>query len=149
MPACELTWADGYHDAEASPMWHVRLGESRLAAMSINPYDSPETASQPPERKPAKARFTLAELLVVIGVIGVLIGLLLPNMRRSGVSAARRMSCQNHLKQIAIALLNYQDVYHSLPPAYTVDASGKPLHSWRTLILPYLEPRALYEKIDL
>jgi prepilin-type processing-associated H-X9-DG protein len=59
------------------------------------------------------------------------------------------MSCQNNLKQIALALHNYEEVYHCLPPAYTVDANGKPLHSWRTLILPYLEQLPLYEKIDL
>ena len=59
------------------------------------------------------------------------------------------MQCANNLKQIALALRNYESVYHALPPAYTVDAEGKPLHSWRTLILPYLEQQALYDKIDL
>ena len=59
------------------------------------------------------------------------------------------MQCQNNLKQIAIALLSYEAKYHALPPAYTVDANGKPLHSWRTLILPYLEQQHLYELIDL
>ena len=44
---------------------------------------------------------------------------------------------------------NYHDTYGSLPPAYTIDANGKPLHSWRTLILPYLEHQALYNTIDL
>jgi type II secretory pathway pseudopilin PulG len=114
--------------------------------MTINPYDSPQTEGQVPERKPW--RFTLVELLVVVGVIVVIIGLLLPNVRMAG-GAARRAACSNNLKQIAIALLNYQDEYHCLPPAYTVDAEGKPLHSWRTLILPYLEQQALYDKIDL
>ena len=45
--------------------------------------------------------------------------------------------CVNNLKQIALALHNYEEVYKVLPPAYTVDAQGRPLHSWRTLILPY------------
>jgi hypothetical protein len=44
---------------------------------------------------------------------------------------------------------NYESVYHFLPPAYTVDANGKPMHSWRTLILPFLEQNALYARIDL
>ncbi len=48
-----------------------------------------------------------------------------------------------------MALHNYHDQYHAFPPAYTVDADGKPLHSWRTLILPYMEQKALYDKIDL
>jgi hypothetical protein len=43
---------------------------------------------------------------------------------------------------------NYVDQWHALPPAYTVDADGKPLHSWRTLILPYLDQAELYKKID-
>jgi hypothetical protein len=43
----------------------------------------------------------------------------------------------------------YHDTYKSLPPAYTVDADGNRLHSWRVLILPYLEQSALYEQIDL
>ena len=60
-----------------------------------------------------------------------------------------RSQCMNNLRQIALALENYRDVHGSLPPAYTVDASGKRLHSWRTLILPFLEQRALYDKLDL
>jgi len=115
--------------------------------MSVNPYDSPKTAGQAPEGKPW-IRFRLVELLVVVGIIGVLIAMLLPAVRSSG-EASRRSMCSNNLKQIAIALLNYESAYHCLPPAYTVDADGKPLHSWRTLILPYMEQKALYETIDL
>lgn len=129
----------------------VALDIERLlsrAAMSINPYDSPQAPGQLPERKPGMARFWLIRVLAVVGIIGVLIALLLPAVRTSG-DAARRMSCGNNLKRIGLALANYESDYHCLPPAYTVDADGKPLHSWRTLILPYLEQQALYEKIDL
>ncbi len=63
--------------------------------------------------------------------------------------AARRARCRNNLKQIAQALSQYAETYGALPPAHTVDASGRPLHSWRTLILPFLEPSALYKTIDL
>lgn len=62
--------------------------------------------------------------------------------------AAQRMQCSNNLKQISIALLNYHDVHREFPPAYTVDENGNKLHSWRTLILPYLEQDALYRQID-
>jgi prepilin-type N-terminal cleavage/methylation domain-containing protein len=116
--------------------------------MSINPYDSPETPGQAPEKAPGRRKFTLVELLIVIAVIGVLVAMLLPNVRMSR-EAARRSSCSNNLKQIGIALHNYHDDYQSFPPAYTVAADGKPLHSWRTLILPYLEQKPLYDKIDL
>ena len=92
--------------------------------------------------------FGLIELLIVIAIVGILIAFLLP-ARRSAGPAARRVQCKNNLKQIGLALRNYESEYHALPPAYTVDANGKPLHSWRTLILPYLDQESLYEKIDL
>ena len=92
--------------------------------------------------------FTLVELLVVIAIIGVLVGLLLPAVQAAR-EAARRMQCSNNLKQIALPMHNYESTYRSLPPAYTVDENGTPLHSWRTLLLPYMEQQALYQKIDL
>lgn len=115
--------------------------------MSVNPYDASKTPGQPPE-PPAKQGFRLIELLAVVGITGLLIAFLLPNVR-SASTAARRSECQNNLKQIGIALHIYAEQHHAFPPAYTVDAEGKPLHSWRTLILPYLEKGTLYEKIDL
>ena len=51
---------------------------------------------------------------------------------------ARRVQCCIHLKQIALSLHNYHDVYKAFPPAFVADASGKPVHSWRVLILPFL-----------
>ncbi|TWU08671.1 hypothetical protein CA54_39070 [Symmachiella macrocystis] len=96
----------------------------------------------------ARRGFTLVEFLVTIGIIALLVALLLP-ATRGGRQAARRTQCRNHLKQIGLAMHNYHDVYGSFPPAYTVDADGKPLHSWRTLILPFMDQAALYYKIDL
>jgi prepilin-type processing-associated H-X9-DG protein len=99
--------------------------------------------------KPSSGRvFTLGKLLLVVAIIAVLIALLLPATRRAG-PAARRVQCMNNLKQIALALHNYEQAHKAFPPAYTVDANGRPLHSWRTLILPYLEQEALYRTIDL
>lgn len=63
--------------------------------------------------------------------------------------AARRMKCCDNLKQIVLAMHNYHDVYNSFPPAYTEDSDGRPLHSWRTLLLPFLNKADLYEKIRL
>jgi prepilin-type processing-associated H-X9-DG protein len=79
--------------------------------------------------------------------IGVLVGLLLPAVQASR-EAARRMQCSNNMKQIALALHNYESAFRTLPPAFTADANGKPLHSWRTLILPFMEQNALYQQID-
>ena len=116
--------------------------------MEINPYQGTLHGRQAPEPKPSHFRPTLLGCLAVIGIIGVLVALLLPATRRAG-PAAYRMQCSNNLKQIAIALHLYVDEYGALPPAHTVDAEGKPLHSWRTLILPFAEQEPLYQKIDL
>jgi hypothetical protein len=62
--------------------------------------------------------------------------------------AARRMQCQNNLKQIGLALHNYHDAYDEFPPAFLADEDGQPMHSWRVLILPFIEQRPLYEQYD-
>jgi type II secretory pathway pseudopilin PulG len=80
--------------------------------------------------------------------VGILVALLLPAVQASR-EAARRMSCVNNMKQIALAMHNYHSTYNSFPPAYTTDAEGQPLHSWRTLLLPYMDQQALYAQIDL
>ncbi len=95
-----------------------------------------------------KRGFTLIEILVVLAVIGVLIALLFP-ATRSARPAAKRSQCRNNLKHIGLAMHNYHDAHGAFPPAYTVDVNGKPLHSWRTLLLPYLDQQALYNRIDL
>ena len=56
---------------------------------------------------------------------------------------------REQLEASCVALQLYEEVHGALPPAYTTDADGKPLHSWRTLILPYMEEQKLYESIDL
>lgn len=117
--------------------------------MSGNPYQSPETFGEsPPPVQTRSASGVLVKVLLALAAVVIVVGLLFP-MRRTARPAARRAQCGNNLKQIALALIQYEVEYHALPPAYTVDADGKPLHSWRTLILPYLEQRALFERIDL
>ncbi|HEX8201494.1 MAG TPA: DUF1559 domain-containing protein [Isosphaeraceae bacterium] len=115
--------------------------------MSASGQNDPEFNDAIP--KPSSGRgFTLIELLVVVGIIAILIALLLPATRSEG-PAARRAQCTNNLKQIALALHNYEQEHNALPPACTLDAQGRPLHSWRTLILPYLEQEPPYRTIDL
>ena len=84
------------------------------------------------------------------GLPGVFIfglGLLLPSLGTPR-TVARRSQCQSHLKVIALALHSYHDVHGSFPPAYIPDATGKPMHSWRVLILPYLERKDLYDRYN-
>ncbi len=97
---------------------------------------------------PGGCRPTFLKTAAVVGAILLFIALLLP-AQRSAQEPARRSQCMNKLKQIAYGLKSYHDMYHRFPPAYAVDADGKPLHSWRTLILPFVEENELYRSIDL
>ncbi len=76
----------------------------------------------------------------IVGLLGLffLVALLLP-VRCTAREAARRCQCRNNLKQIALALHNYHKTYGCFPPAYTVDGRGQRIHSWRALILPFVE----------
>ena len=95
--------------------------------------------------------FTLIELLVVIAIIGVLVGLLLPAVQKIREAAARSQ-CQNNLKQIALAMHNYESVHSRFPPAFRGD--GVPIAyfaSWSPLaeLNPFLEQTAIYNRMDL
>jgi hypothetical protein len=114
--------------------------------------DTRQDKSEPiPTPAPPPSSGTLSifvKFLALIAIIGLAVALLLPAVRTAR-EPARRNSCLNNLKQIALALSDYEAAHGAYPPAFTVDADGKPLHSWRTLILPYMEQQALYDRIDL
>lgn len=90
---------------------------------------------------------TILELLVAIGIIGVLAALLLPAIA-SAREAARRIECTNHLKQIGLALHNYHDVHGSLPAAWQWDRSQQSAYGWSVQILPFVEQAPLVALID-
>jgi type II secretory pathway pseudopilin PulG len=116
--------------------------------MSANADDISDFVDKPSKYNKPGGQFRLIHLVAVLGIIVLVIALLLP-LGRSAGPAAHRAQCTNNLKQIALALQNYETANDALPPAYTVDAVGRRLHSWRTLILPYLELSPLYNTIDL
>jgi prepilin-type N-terminal cleavage/methylation domain-containing protein/prepilin-type processing-associated H-X9-DG protein len=100
-------------------------------------------------RRPRPA-FTLIELLVVIAIIAVLIGLLVPAVQKVR-EAANRASCENNLKQIGLALHNYEGSFKHFPPAgvYPVKQTSPDTYSIHARILPYIEQSNLYKLVDL
>ncbi|MDP1562941.1 MAG: DUF1559 domain-containing protein [Pirellulaceae bacterium] len=114
-------------------------------------------------RNAKRSGFTLVELLVVIAIIGVLMGLLLPAVQMAR-EAARRASCQNNLRQLGLAVMNYESARQKLPPGYTqtrINAAGVVYpgtgstsgfsyqgHSAFYYLLPYIEMGNVYDNMD-
>lgn len=117
-------------------------------------------------KSPRESRrgFTLVELLVVIAIIGILVGLLLPAVQAAR-EAARRMQCQNNLKQIGLAIHNYASAHRYFPSGYLSYATrngngptwtaidpetwdGAPGWGWGTLILPFLEQGNVFNRLN-
>ena len=86
--------------------------------------------------------FTLVELLVVIAIIGVLVALLLPAVQAAR-EAARRSSCTNNLKNLALGCLNYESASKKLPAGRKFDYWDS--YTWTEYILPYIEQQAVYD----
>lgn len=88
-----------------------------------------------------------AGVFVLYGAVVLAVAMLGPAVNQAR-EAARRSSCNCNLKAIGLALQNYADVYKCFPPAYVSDARGNRMHSWRVLILPFMEQKPLYDRYD-
>jgi prepilin-type N-terminal cleavage/methylation domain-containing protein len=92
-----------------------------------------------------RAAFTLVELIVVLAIIGTLVGMLLPAVQRARESA-RQASCRNNLRNIGVAILNYESARRAYPIG--CDNLTGTMHAWSSFILPYLEEGVTAARID-
>jgi prepilin-type processing-associated H-X9-DG protein len=111
------------------------------------PWPLPATQERARTPGPHPLR-TLVKVLCVIAVLAFLVALFTPVTAHSD-EAVRRMHCVNNLKQIALAMQNYESAHNAFPPQAVTDPNGKPLLSWRVLLLPYLGEGALYARFKL
>jgi prepilin-type processing-associated H-X9-DG protein len=104
-----------------------------------------QTSVKPRPAAQRPFQFRLVHLIVATALIGILLATLVPALR-SARDAAHQSGCRNNLRQLAIGLHNYHDIHNQFPPAYFCDATGKPAHSWRVLISPFLEASPFYDQ---
>jgi prepilin-type N-terminal cleavage/methylation domain-containing protein/prepilin-type processing-associated H-X9-DG protein len=124
------------------PIYNTSLLNARIDA--IRPKSRPTLHPRGWTRgRGGRNAFTLVELLVVIGIIGILIGMLMPAVQQVR-EAARRSQCQSNLHNLGLAVLNYESARGSFPPGGMVGTR----HSWGTLALPHLEQQAVYDSVD-
>ncbi len=121
------------------PLFHSRptdVGRTRLRGVRLS-----------------RPGFTLVELLVVIAIIGILVALLLPAIQ-SARESARRMQCMNNIRQLGIAILNFEDSNKTLPIGMEYDEGENPAttdrfgKNWAITILPFMEQQALFDLYD-
>ncbi len=90
---------------------------------------------------------SLGILCLFVAIAGIALVIFLPSMQTTSVVRNRAIS-ESNLKQITSALYSYHSSHGVFPPAYTVDEKGKPQHSWRSLILPFMDLNPVYIQID-
>ena len=90
--------------------------------------------------------FTLVELLVVIAIIGILVALLLPAIQAAR-EAARRAQCQSNMKNVALAVLNYESATQKYPVGFVPQPPSVESWGWAVFVLPYLEQQSIYDRL--
>lgn len=103
---------------------------------------------QPPRPKMSRG-FSLTELIVVLGIVTVMASVALPSVQEAR-EAARRTTCSNNLKILALAMHNYHDTHRTFPPAWTsthAEAAVQPRAGWLRALLPYADQSRLYNDL--
>lgn len=129
-------------------------GTSGPCAKCGKPITIPGSVPAMTGAAPAKSNAAVIIIVVLVVAVvvllmcgGMLAALLLPAVQ-SAREAARKSACMNNMKQISLAMMQYETDYGKFPPAYIADKNGRPMHSWRVLLLPYLEADDLYRQYD-
>ena len=126
-------------------------GCGKTLTVPANPFSNQAANHTPPAK--SGSGFPIAAVLIGVLVCmlfcgGLLVALLLP-ATQAAREAARRTQCMNNIRQIQLAILNYESANGHFPPAYSVDENGEPMHSWRVLILPYMGENVIYDQYDM
>lgn len=118
--------------------WQILAGARREASPGSEPDHLIDVGP------PARMGFARHELFIVLLIVGLLVGLLLPSHSDSDPMRHAEIS----MKMVARALKEYHSEYQRYPPAILFDENDQPLHSWRALILPFLDNHALADAYD-
>jgi hypothetical protein len=144
-PECGLeTLVDDEFSGHSGPC----AGCGKVIAVPFHAVARPQV--QAPLPSPRSQRRTVlliavSSIVAALFVFSALVWLVFPTMR--GVSAGvQKMTCRGNLQRIANALKQYEIEHGSLPPAFIPDANGRPMHSWRVLILPQLGEQGLHDQ---
>jgi len=116
--------------------------------MSSDSSGAAPSAPPPPVSRGISVAMIVFIVCAVVVVVAMLLAALLLSALEVARETARNAMCSNNMRRIGIAMQSYQVSYGSFPPAYVADETGKPMHSWRVLLLPFLEDpqaTAVYE----
>lgn len=120
------------------------------------PYAPPAGRTAVSTRNSGASLATIGSIMAIVAggmiafvCLGALLFWVLGPALTAGGAAAQQSACDTNLKQIGLALESYYQKYNSYPPAYVADAKGKPMHSWRVLILPFLGEQGLYSQYNM
>jgi len=122
---------------------------ARQQAIAVTKENPTNPSSTRPTRRSTFPRPNALECGCLTIVFALVVALFLPKVQGAR-EAARRSKCKSNLKEIGLALHAYHSTYGCFPPAYVADKAGRPIHSWRLLILPFLdeECRQLHAQYD-